>query len=339
MLPLSEMGKSDAFDSVAAKFQENPIDFKKLVDVYSDPIKSAGEDGRVMAEKAQKKIFQILEELAKNPKLGYEDIDKNLRDLDSIIELDNTMLQLGWANKATKHPFPWHLKGLLFAMKKNYEESIKCFGKAIELCGVTLDEENRDDILLNCLFLKGLQLAYLGKYEEAFKCIDKATELDPNGAEPWYAKAEIHRSLGHTENAIICFGKVTKLNPKDGEAWGNMGSLFKDSGNTFEALECFEEALKCYDKSIELDPKDARHWYNKGLALDGLQKYEEAIKCYDKVIEIDPKHVEAWYFQGIDFLELARPEEALKCFDKVIELDPSNEGAKEIIKKIQDVKR
>ena len=91
LLPLSKMGKSDAFESRLSKFQENPIDFKKLVDVYNDPIKSAGEDGRVMAEKAQKKLFQILEELAKNPKLGYEDIDKNLRDLDSIIELDDTM--------------------------------------------------------------------------------------------------------------------------------------------------------------------------------------------------------------------------------------------------------
>ena len=338
MLPLSEMGKSDTFDRVAANFQENPIDFKKLVDVYSDPIKSAGEEGRAMAEEAQKKTSQILEELVKNPKLGYEDIDKNLRDLDSIIELDDTMLQLGWANKATKHPFPWHLKGLLFGMKKNYEECIKCLGEAIELCGVTLDEKNRYDILLRSLSLKGLTLAYLGRPEEALKCLEKVTELNPKDVEAWYAKGEGHRVLGHTENAIICFGKVTKLNPKDGEAWGNMGSLFKDSGNTFEALECFEESIKCYDKTIELDPKVARHWYNKGLALDGLQKYEESIKCYDKVIEIDPKYVEAWYFQGIAFLELARPEEALKCLEKVTELDPKDEGAKEIIKKIQDVK-
>jgi len=67
-----------------------------------------------------------------------------------------------------------------------YEESLKCFDKALEL--------DRSDI--SPLFNKGIALAGLGTYEEAIKCFDKILSLDPGNKD---AKAKKKEMLNMTK--------------------------------------------------------------------------------------------------------------------------------------------
>jgi tetratricopeptide (TPR) repeat protein len=83
----------------------------------------------------------------------------------------------------------WHNKGVALESLKKYEEAIKCFDKVIQI------NPNYEYIYFIWLS-KGADLYSLKKYEEAIKCLDKAIELDPNNADAKTAKEKVLKALG-----------------------------------------------------------------------------------------------------------------------------------------------
>jgi len=279
------------FDKVAARF-EAPDDFKKM-----------------MMGNPNKKITELAAELIKLHEEGGK-YDEEIRCMDSMIQQDSRLAD---------HFFPWLQKGMLFGIKENYEESVKCYDKAIELgCNV-----------FELWYGKAMSLAKLGKYEEALTCSEKAIGLDHTHLEDdsvledlWYLKGQIHLHMGQIRKAITCYTKVTELNPNNDWAWDNMGGMFNELGEHEKALECFE-------KSIKADPT-GEGWYNKGRTLRRLDRNEESIECFTKATKIHPTEPDGWIELGYCFYDSGKPEEAVECFDKVIELDPDRPNIEKI---------
>jgi len=185
----------------------------------------------------QQHIKNVLEELNK--------IEKNTGT--EIKEIKAGDLQISRSEISLKEMI---LKGNEYYYKKEYNEALKCYDKAIEINPNSANAWNN----------KGLALVLLSNYDEALKCYDKAIEINPNSANAWRNRGSFFNGLARRE-AIKCFDKSTSK---------------------------YEEAIKCFDKALQINLNDADTWNGKGYALDNLGNYEEAIKCFDKALEIDP---------------------------------------------------
>lgn len=108
----------------------------------------------------------------------------------------------------------WYEKGLTFFNLGQYNESIECYNKAIQI-------NSRDGA---AWMGKGEALFALGKYEEAIKCYDKCIEVAPapvNG--PWYKKEEALRALGRDKEADAALAKAKEVS----EEINSMGLMKK----------------------------------------------------------------------------------------------------------------
>jgi tetratricopeptide (TPR) repeat protein len=208
--------------------------------------------------KTQKQITRILQEVSNIDKKERTNIEE-IRAKDIHISRTELLLK------------EYLLKGNEYYYRKEYNNAIQCYDKALEI------EPNDSKAWNN----KGTALGQLGNYEEAIKCFDKALEMEPNYAKAWDNKGTAFEKLGNYEEAIQCYDKAIEIQPNDSDTWYNKGIVFYHSGN-------YEEAIQCYDKALEIEPSDANAWYNKGNVLHKLGNYEEAIQYYDKALEIDP---------------------------------------------------
>jgi tetratricopeptide (TPR) repeat protein len=190
--------------------------------------------------------------------------------------------------------------------QKQYEESIECFDRIIEL--------NRDDD--SAWNNKGLALIYLGRYEEAIECYERAIDLNPKESDVWNNKGNALYSSGWYKDAIECYDRAIELNRNYDSAWNNKGAVLYD-------LEQYEESIECFDRIIELNRDDDSALYKKGNILSKLGRNDEAIECYDEAIKIDPNKYESWNNKGAVLTDLERYKEALKCYEKAVELNPN----------------
>jgi tetratricopeptide (TPR) repeat protein len=151
---------------------------------------------------AQKQIKNVLEEVSKiEQKTGIE-----------IQGIKAGDLQISKNELSSKE---YILKGNEHSYKKEYNEAIRWYDKAIEI------DYNNFDLWFN----KGNALDELGKYKEAIKCYDKALELNPNDVYAWNNKGYSLYSLGNKVEAIKCYDKALELNPGNALAYENRNNL------------------------------------------------------------------------------------------------------------------
>ncbi len=91
-----------------------------------------------------------------------------------------------------------------------YEEALRCFDKALEICG-------RGYFYL---IEKGRTLLRLGRYKAALSCFDKASEGGHRGPYSYFAwryKGYTLALLGNIEEAMSCLDKVKEMEPRTGD--------------------------------------------------------------------------------------------------------------------------
>ena len=103
----------------------------------------------------------------------------------------------------------WSNKGYVLSELENFEESMKCHNKAL----------NINPKFEGALSNKGDTLRKLGKYEEANEYLDKALKINSKVPSIWLTKGKIIRDIGRHNEAIRYVEKALKLDPyfKDAE--------------------------------------------------------------------------------------------------------------------------
>jgi superkiller protein 3 len=200
--------------------------------------------------------------------------------------------------------------GYLQRVRKNYEEAISSYDKAVEFKPDYHQAWNN----------RGYSLGNLGRYEEAISSYDKAVEFKPDYHEAWNNRGYSLDDLGRYEEAISSYDKAVEFKPDYHQAWYNRGISLDNLGR-------YEEAISSYDKAVEFKPDYHQAWYNRGNSLGNLGRYEEAISSYDKAVEFKPDLHEAWYNRGISLGKLGRYEEAISSYDKAVEFKPDKHEA------------
>ena len=200
--------------------------------------------------------------------------------------------------------------GGIFYIQKNYEESLNCYTKAIELASRYRD----------AYYARGTVYNKLGKYEETIKNYTKAIEIDSRYKEVYNDRGYIYTILKRYKEALEDFNEAIKIDPNYKEAYNNRGVLYDN-------LNKYKEALEDYTKIIEIDPNYKEAYNNRGIIYNIIEEYTKAIKDFSKAIEIDPSYKEAYYNRGDIYSNLRKYAEALNDYDIAIKIDPNYKEA------------
>jgi len=130
----------------------------------------------------------------------------------------------------------------------------------------------------------GLGYMQKGQYERALTKLDKAIKFNPDNAQAYHYKAELHRRLGENDKAEKNFQKSLDIDPSNANALNNYGVFLCDEGQ-------YDKAYKLFDKIIN-DPLyryKADAYENVGLCSFRQGKLQQAEQAFKQALAINNK--------------------------------------------------
>jgi tetratricopeptide (TPR) repeat protein len=240
----------------------------------------------------------------------------------------------------------WYTKGEALSELGQYEESIVCFDKALEI--------NTKNIptIAHAWYMKSQSFFGMKLFDESLTSCDEAIRLHPSAYRPM--RCTILLLLKRYEEVVTYCDEVISSNHGD-------DSVLNTKGIALMQLERNEEAITCFDNLLASDKSKGQLMHpvqisailkNKGVTLKKLERYEESVLCFNEAITLNPEDDEAvikrdntladqhrarahqyvdnmvkqqsfdWCQKGIVLCQQGRNEEAITCFDEAILLVP-----------------
>ncbi len=265
-----------------------------------------------------------------------EDIDGAIRDLTEAIRID------------PEDPHTYIFRGIVYGAKREFEEALADFSKALELrpnggfyhCRANTHWKmgQFDNALAD--WTKAIELApqihksyghrgaayyNLGDYDRAIADFNEAIRLQPDAA--FYSnRAIVYREKGDLDRAIADHNEAVRLDPKGGVYWGELGLTQFRAGNWNAALETLQEAVR-------LDPKLDGYWGVLGATQYRSGNWHAALEALQKVTELDPDRVSI--FLAMTQWQLGQKEEARKSYKKAVEWIQKNQPDNERLRRFR----
>lgn len=171
--------------------------------------------------------------------------------------------------------------GLLYWTQGNAVESVKYFGKAVDISPFEFGAE-----LYNPY---GLALLATGQKDEAIKALNNAVECDPDNLDARYNLGNAYYSRGLSEKAVEAYREVLRQNPRYVEAHINLGMALAGLGDADKAAESYRRALALSAARGSPDIAFKAH-YNLGLLLLRRGQKADARKELTEALRIMPAH-------------------------------------------------
>jgi len=271
------------------------------------------------------------------------DIYLSVQDLDKAEEQMREAVRIQGNNPRLLHDLGYILK-----RRKNYEEALSLYFRALEVSPHKFDQYSEI----------GDTLMALDDPEHALTYLRKANQIDPFNSLVCYNLGRAYLDLCRYEQSEVASRAALQHDPDmtDGRtnlglnATVNLGWSYLNRGMLSEAEQCFrknlllsastyenlgrsllrqgkfEEALQNFRRAVELYPGDAMYRDLVGNAYLELNQFDKAIEALEKSIELDPAYALGHYDLGVVLSRIkGREPEALKLFKHAITLNP--EGA------------
>ena len=153
---------------------------------------------------------------------------------------------------------------------------------------------------------KAREALMAGKLAEALALTDQAIQADPNMADSYALRGDIHLHMGKFETAVADCTKAVELSPKFAGAYSVRGAAHFKLGH-------LRESLADFDREIELTPGAGPAHWRRGLTLYYAEKYQDGVKQFTTSDKAEPEDVEnaIWHFlcnAKVKGLEKARGE-------------------------------
>lgn len=234
----------------------------------------------------------------------------------------------------------WHLSGLIFLQRQEFESSASRIGEAIKL-----NPSNPTYYVNHGIALKGN-----GRLDAALLSYDQAIALEPKFAAAHYSRGNVLNELKEFEAAVASFDQAIALQPGEPLAHMNRGSALRSLKQYASAIDSFDrviaiqphnadayvsrgiamyeaerlrEAIESYDHAIALNPHHAQAYFNRGIGLKALEKLDAALVSYDQALAVDPNYAEAFYNRGLLLQELNKFEAAIASFERACSIQPA----------------
>nr|CAD7393397.1 unnamed protein product [Timema cristinae]CAD7425319.1 unnamed protein product [Timema monikensis] len=229
--------------------------------------------------------------------------------------------------------------------KKNFEEALKHYNKAVEL--------NDKEIT----YLNNIAAVYF-EQKEYKKCIEyceKAVEVGRENradfkliAKAFTRSGNAYKKLGDLYSAKIAFEKslsehrtpeakallsdiekVIKAEERRAYIDPVKAEEEKELGNELFKNGDYATAIKHYTEAIKRNPDDPKYYSNRAACYTKLAAFDLGLKDCDKCLELDPKFIKGWIRKGKILQGMQQHGKALSAYQKAIEMDPNNSEALE----------
>lgn len=199
----------------------------------------------------------------------------------------------------------WISIGNLFSFRKEPEEAIKCFNKAIEL----------DSKCAYAYTLQGHEYLVTDAFENALSSFRNAIVIDKRHYNAFYGIGMVYLKLGDFKKAEFHFRKALEINPVN-------VILICCVGVVLEKIGRREESLKQYEFACKLQPLSMLALFKKAQVLFTLQKYDEALIVFEKLENLAPDEASVHFLLGKLYKHYERKHDAIKQFTIALNLDP-----------------
>lgn len=199
----------------------------------------------------------------------------------------------------------WISIGNLFSFRKEPEDAVRCFSKAIE-CNP------------RCAYaytLQGHEYLATDAFENALSSFRHAIVLDKRHYNAFYGIGMVYLKLGDFRKAEFHFRKAVEINPVN-------VILICCVGMVLEKLGRKEESLKQYEFATKLQPLSMLALFKKAQVLFSLKQFDEALKDFEKLENLAPDEASVHFLLGKLYKHYGRKHEAIKQFTIALNLDP-----------------
>ena len=199
-----------------------------------------------------------------------------------------------------------NILGIIQDAKKEYEEAIKTYKKALDL--------NTD--VPETHFILGSLLHRQGKNEEAMTSYKKAIDLKSDFVNAYFNLGLVSQNIGDYEKAIENYKKAIELQPDFHESIGALGTILQTQGKLEEAIEYYKKAL-----SIQAN---AQNHFNLAAGLRTKGSLDDAIEQFKKALSFNENNPLALTSLGDTLWHKGEIEKGLEKLNKAIEIDPDH---------------
>jgi tetratricopeptide (TPR) repeat protein len=172
-------------------------------------------------------------------------------------------------HKIESEPAIHFFKGEAYVMKRQNDEAIAEYNKAIEINPRFVEAYNSR----GAVYLKKFQ------FDLAISDFSKAIEINPKDAEAYHNRGTTYHVKFQHDQAISDYSKVIEINPRSANAYDNRGAAYLFSGQ-------LDKAISDYNKAIEINPKDDHAYVMRGGVWRFKGDYNRACSDFQKACEL-----------------------------------------------------
>ncbi|KAJ9600999.1 hypothetical protein L9F63_000837 [Diploptera punctata] len=224
--------------------------------------------------------------------------------------------------------------------KRNFEEALKHYNKAVEL--------DKGDIT----YLNNIAAVYFEQkgYQKCIQQCEKAIEVGRENRADFklIAKAftrigNAHLKLGDLHSAKTAFEKsmsefrtpeikalLTSLDKKIKEEERKAyidpekAEEEKEKGNELFKNGDYAAAMKHYTEAIKRNPDDPKYYSNRAACYTKLAAFDLGLKDCEKCVELDPKFIKGWIRKGKILQGMQQHGKAISAYQKTLSPNQSH---------------
>jgi PQQ-dependent catabolism-associated CXXCW motif protein len=209
-------------------------------------------------------------------------------------------------------------RALAYASKDAYDAAMTDFDKAYALKkSPEVEAMRRDPKFAAGYIARGKALHDEKKYAPAIEEYEKAIQLAPDNFDAYYNRAVTYYTTKNYVRAIEDYDRAIALNPKSILAHNGRGNAYYSKGD-------YDHAISSYGQAIALNPKEKILHSNRAGAYVKKGDFDRAILDYNSAIAIDPKYADAYQGRGNCYAEKEDYEKAISDLTLAVVLDPSD---------------
>jgi tetratricopeptide (TPR) repeat protein len=182
----------------------------------------------------------------------------------------------------------WFTRGEYYFEKKNFQESIESYNKAIATKHDYTEAWNK----------KGEAYYHLQDYKAAIDAYTTALKTDSKFylaqkgiGESLFALKDYSNAIVNLENSIKAMEAIKRFTyPKV------LAEAYNTAGKSYYSQKAFDKAMQSFKNALKKNSDYSEAYFNKGLTNYQLRKYDESISDILKAIDYETKNAD-WYYQ------------------------------------------
>ncbi|GAB6021476.1 Tetratricopeptide repeat domain 27 [Chamberlinius hualienensis] len=131
--------------------------------------------------------------------------------------------------------------GILHYRKKEYEKSVECLKKSVEINAIQLDT----------WFRLGFAALQISNWEVAATAYRRCVNLEPENFEAWNNLANVYLQLHQKHRGWLALKEAIKCQYQEPKIWQNYLLVSADLGKVTEATEAYHRILDCDNKYVD----------------------------------------------------------------------------------------